>query len=94
MSAISFPFLVGQAEMYRGSGQVKEAGCSQGASAMAPDHPASLLALPALLSQVLRQPAGLSPDSGPSFLGVALVCKQPKEVLTLWINQTPTALSS
>lgn len=94
MSAISFLFLAGQAEVNRRSDQVKEAGCSQGATAMAPDHPASLLALPALLSQVLRQPACLSPDSGPSLLGVAFVCKQPKEVLTLWINQTPTAPDS
>lgn len=95
MSAIGFLFLAGQAEVYGGSGQVKEAGrCSQGAAAMAPDHPASLSALPAVPSQVLRQPADLCPDPGPSLLGVALVCKQPKEVLTLWINQPPTALGS
>lgn len=88
-SAISFLFLGGKVGVCRGSSQVREAMYS---TATASAHYASILALPAWLTQVRQQTQGLPPDSGLPPLGVALVCKQPREVLTLLINQTPTTL--
>lgn len=89
-----FPSPTVHAEVCSGSGQVREATCSWGTTARAPDHPASRLARSASRSRALWQPRGLSPDSGPPPPGVALVCKQPWEVWMLLMNQTLTALGS